>query len=230
LQLLSASQPSCDGELTTPEVAQHLGRSLAWVKRHARELGGHIVDGAYQFPTLAIERRRTTTERITLGGPPAKETDVGPRAAAIYRRLEEGQSTSQIVRELEEAPEFVAKTRAQWLAGYRADREGLEFRCGACGAPSDPQFARCRSCAGRTRTLTDAQIAQLAKESAAPPASVEDIEQQWRDRVAVVVDGGAVRVLLMAEAGAQILKTLSDEETCLLGTQLAGLGLAAERG
>jgi hypothetical protein len=192
-------------------------------------LGGRIVEGSYQFPTLAIERRRTTTERITLGGTPAKETDVGPRAAAIYRRLEEGQSTSQIVRELEEAPEFVAKTRAQWLAGYRADREGLEFRCGACGAPPDPQFARCRSCVGRTRTLTDAQIALLAKGSGAPLAAAEDIDQQWRDRVAVVVDGGAVRVLLMAEAGTQILKTLTDEESGLLGTQLARLGLAVER-
>jgi hypothetical protein len=200
------------------------------VKRHAQELGGRIVEGSYRFPTLAIERRRTTTERITLGGSPAKETDVGPRAAAIYRRLEEGQSTSQIVRELEEAPEFVAKTRAQWLAGYRADREGLEFRCGACGAPSDPNFTRCRTCVGRTRTLTDEQVALLATGSAAPREPTADLDDQWRDRIAVVVDDGAVRVLLMAEAGAQILKTLSDDETALLGTQLARLGLAVGRG
>ncbi len=145
------------------EVSRRLGRSEAWTRRHARELGGKLVKGAWHFAAFEIERRvaTSTTEKITFGRPRG-EPDVGERAAAIFEMLEERRSTSEIVRALREPPAFVAKMRDEWLAGYRADRAGLEFVCG-CGQPSDPSTARCVPCHARSRVLTSEQIAILGQ-------------------------------------------------------------------
>jgi hypothetical protein len=172
LALVSAPQPSSldRGELGTLEVAERLRKSPAWVKRHAHELQGRLVGGVFRFPAIEVERRRTTVERITVGGHTRGEENVGPRAASIFARLEAGESTSQIVRELEEPPEFVARMREAWLRGYEDDRRGLSFVC-SCGAASDPATARCARCHTRTRTLTDDQMALLAGADLPPPGT-----------------------------------------------------------
>jgi|HubBroStandDraft_1064217.scaffolds.fasta_scaffold64354_2 hypothetical protein len=117
LALVSASQPSSvGGELTTVEVSQHLGRSLAWVKRHAHELGGRLVGGAYHFPSIEVERRRTTTERITLGGGPKAESarDVGALAAKVFALLRSKAAPDEIVERLEADPATVRALCEEW--------------------------------------------------------------------------------------------------------------------
>ena len=240
MELLSASRPSSlAGELTTHEVAEQLGRSLAWVKRHARELGGRLIDGAYQFPTVAIERRRTTTERITLGGGPSqlgREQVEGERDARVVAALENGRTVAQIVVAERVPIETVLRLRTTWLQGHAADRQGVSHPCGACGAPSsDPHFARCDRCVAKTRTLSEDQLAALAgRPSPAPetcpctgcgrPYSSEHLDHVClgcRDRIAVVVDGARVHVVLRATTGPVIvLRTLSVEESQRLSAAL----------
>jgi hypothetical protein len=48
------------GWLTTAEVAMQLGRTIMWVQRHAKVLGGRMADGVWHFPQMAIERRVST--------------------------------------------------------------------------------------------------------------------------------------------------------------------------
>jgi hypothetical protein len=228
------------GELTAAEVAQQTGRSIAWVKRHAKTLGGKIVNGAYLFPQATIERRVSTVEKITLGGRPGRrpadwEPNVGQRAAAIYERLEQSQSVSQIVRELSEPPEFVAKMRAQWLAGYEMDRQGLRFTCG-CGAPSNPHTARCDRCASKTMVVTEAQRALLDGQPLPPPetcacsgcgnrkmvSSTDHLCAACRDRIEVVAEGGCLKVILRSTSGPLVLRALSVKESRALSGALSG--------
>ena len=110
-------------------------------------------------------RKEFADHEITPSGPPpngtTRVTNIGPRAAAIFKRFELGQPISEIVRELEEPPDFVLEMRAKWIACYESDRRGLTFKCN-CGAPGDPHIAFCVTCGPRARVLTDEQIAILA--------------------------------------------------------------------
>jgi hypothetical protein len=118
LSLVSASQPSSlDGELGTAEAAQALRRSPAWIKRHAQELDGRIVDGAYQFPAIAIERRRTTTERITVGGGsrPDRAREAGALAARAFALFASCVPLDEAVVKLEAEPDAILKLHQQWL-------------------------------------------------------------------------------------------------------------------
>jgi hypothetical protein len=118
LSLVSPSQPSSlDGELGTAEVAQVLRRSPAWVKRHAQELHGRLVGGAYQFPAVAIERRRTTTERITIGGAsrPDRAREAGALAARAFALFASCVPLDEAVVKLEAEPDAILKLHLQWL-------------------------------------------------------------------------------------------------------------------
>lgn len=204
------AEPS--SQLTTRDVAQRLSKSLAWVKSHARELGGTIVAGAYVFPSVEIERRRTvtTSERFTLGGQRAPEPpDLGRRAAAVLERLETGAQAVRIAIELQEPPDFVLRVREQWLRAHAADREGLAFPC-SCGSPSDPHTAKCVRCFSRTRTLTDAEALLLAGTELPEPntiacngcativrnEAVDALCGQCRSRLTIDVRGGVLVVVL----------------------------------
>jgi hypothetical protein len=222
--LVSPSRPSSvSADLTTPEVAEHLGRSVAWVKKHATELGGRIVDGAYRFPSIAVERRRTTTEKITLAGAPrASEPEVGRRSAAVLARLEAGERVVDIAVALEEPADFVLKVRESWLRAHHADGEGLVIRCG-CGATTDPRTARCARCFARSRVLSNEQAAVLDGREPPEPGTCtccgcgEDVGVHHADhvcsacspRIAVALVGGRVVVSL----GATVLRELTDVET-----------------
>jgi hypothetical protein len=216
--------------LTTKEVADQLKKSVAWVKRHAGDLGGRLIEGNYQFPSVEIERRRTTVERVTFAGT-NKEPDLGRRAAAVFDRLELSQSTSQIVRDLEEAPDFVARMRAEWRRGYEQDREGLTFQCG-CGAPSNPHTARCDACAARARVLTDAQLAILADApvpaanactcagcgTSTPTHVATSICNRCAPRLGIVARNGALAV----EVAGRIVRQYTLQETRALFASVLG--------
>lgn len=143
------------------EVVERTGWSAATVRRKARALGGVPTPQGWRFPALKLERR-VETMRVTLGAQRSStpEPDVGQRAAAIYARLEDGQSSSAIVRELREPPEFVRRVREQWIEGYKLDRKDIEFRC-ACGKASNPHTARCDDCFRRMRPVSEEQMALL---------------------------------------------------------------------
>ena len=237
------------------EVARITGRSPGWVKSHARELGGRLVNGFWRFPINVLEYAREVKGSARSGRPPvvkpppvaapvvekpvkeklepAVKAEVkqgsseGKRAAAIFERLESGQSLSQIVRELQEPPDFAVKTRNQWRACYEIDREGVSIRC-ECGAPSNPQTAHCDRCAPRTRTLTPAQIALLAGEELPPPGScacsgcgtqhlTENVERLCsecqKNAVGIVVTNGRAEIALRLSSGKLLsLRPLSAEE------------------
>lgn len=222
------SQAASRRHMTTPEVVQRLNRSRAWVKRHALRLGASLVDGTYRFPIADVERFAAMEAEQSPIRPLLK---VGPsdgqRAAAIFRRLEAGQSLSQIIQDLEEPPDFVTKTRNQWRACYEADRQGMDFRCG-CGASSNLKTACCDRCAPRTRTLTPAQIALLAGEELPPPGTcacsgcgaqhrVEDVERLCsecqKSSVGIVIANGRAEIALRLSSGKLLsLRPLSVEE------------------
>jgi hypothetical protein len=220
------------GQLTTHDVAQRLSKSLAWVKKHARELGGTIVDGAYQFPSVEIERRRTvtTSEKFTLGGQRAAEPpDLGRRAAAVLERLETGAQAVRIAIELQEPPDFVLRVREQWLRAHAADREGLAFTC-ECGAPSHPASARCMRCHARSRVLSEADAALLAGRPApepntcqcrgcgarVPTANATAICGTCEPTMSVRVEAGAVAIVVAGN----VLRTLTSAEVKALATAL----------
>ena len=214
--------------MTTPEVVQRLNRSRAWVKRHALRLGASLVNGVYRFPIADVERfammeaEQSPIRPLLKPGP-----SDGQRASAIFKRLEAGQSLSQIIQELEEPPDFVTKTRNQWRACYEVDRQGLDFRC-ECGAPSNLKTAHCDRCAPRTRTLTPAQIALLAGEELPPPGScacsgcgtqhlTENVERLCsecqKNAVGIVVANGRAEIALRLSSGKLLsLRPLSAEE------------------
>jgi hypothetical protein len=200
----------------TAQVAKIIGRSPAWVKEHAQELGARMVGGDWRYPVAEVRyRAQVVREADAAKASRRPEPGAGERAAAIFERLEEGQSQSRIVRELREPPEFVARVREQWLACYEADRKGVDFRC-ECGAPSNPRTAHCDRCAPRTRTLTPAQIALLAGEELPPPGSctcsgcgatklVEDVERLCsecqKNAVGIVVVNGQAEIALRLSSG-----------------------------
>lgn len=110
--------------LTTRDVAQQAGKSIAWVKKHAREIGGRIVDGAWQFPpealSIAIERRTTTSEKITIGGAaPDRAHGRGVLAARAFALFAKLTALENVVVELEADPATVRALFDQWLACRR---------------------------------------------------------------------------------------------------------------
>lgn len=91
-------------ELGTRDVAQRLGKSENWVRARwqAGDLPGRKVSpNRIIFTESAIQQYVTTTRRVTTTVQARAQPDLGPRAAAIYERLEKGESVSTIVRELE---------------------------------------------------------------------------------------------------------------------------------
>jgi hypothetical protein len=204
--------------LTTPQAAERLGRSLAWVKRHARELGGHIEAGVWRFPPdviaqVAIERETSTIrQKITFAaGPGGRDFNVGPRSAAVLERLERGEQTVRIAIELQEAPDFVLKVREQWVRAHVADRERVILTCRACSRPSDPQCGYCLDCAPHMARLSEEQRRVLAGQEV--PTAIrcscgrvvdEGVCTTCVEGITAAVEGGAVVV----RAGTRVLKTL----------------------
>jgi hypothetical protein len=117
---MSASQASSldGGELGTAEAAQVLQKSPAWVKRHVGELGGRLVDGAYRFPAIEVERRRTVIERVTFGGGsrPDRAREAGALAARCFRLFQAAVPLEDVVTELEADPDQVLALHAKWIA------------------------------------------------------------------------------------------------------------------
>jgi len=159
------------GPLSSKELAQRAGMSLAWIKKHARALGGHIVEGSWQFPpeaaSAAIERRRTTvSEKITYGPGPAapieRERQVGERDAAVVELLERGSTVSEIVIATKIPIETAMRLRRSWIESKQDDVKLAAHSCG-CGAASDPRTARCVDCYRRSRVLTTEQLELLAQ-------------------------------------------------------------------
>jgi hypothetical protein len=155
--------------LSSLELAQRAGRSRAWVKKHARSLGGHIVEGSWQFPaeaaSIAIERKTTVSEKLTYGPAPdggTRERNAGERDASVVAMLERGASVSEIVIETRTPIEVAMRLRKLWAESKQGDAQLAMHAC-ACGSVSDPRTARCMPCHIRSRVLTDEQITRLAQ-------------------------------------------------------------------
>ena len=163
-----------------------------------------------------------------------REQHEGERDSRVVELLEEGKTVAQIVITERVPLETVLRLRETWLRGHQADRQGLAFVC-SCGSPSNPHTARCDRCAPRTRTLSDAQLAVLAGQPAAPPGTsscsgcgrayptpvLDRLCLACRDRIVVHVQGGCVRVLLRMSDGRVLpLRTLTADESRQLGASL----------
>jgi hypothetical protein len=155
--------------LNTRELAQRAGYSIAWVKRHARSLGGRIVEGNWAFPpeaaSIAIERKTTVSEKLTYGPAPdggARERNAGERDASVVAMLERGATVAEIVIETRTPIEVAMRLRKLWAESKQDDAQLAVHAC-ACGSVSDPRTARCMPCHIRSRVLTDEQITRLAQ-------------------------------------------------------------------
>lgn len=166
--MVHRAEPVAD-TLSSKELAQRAGYSLAWVKRHARELGGRIVEGSWAFPpeaaSIAIERKTTVSEKLTYGPPAdggARERNAGERDAAVVAMLEKGSTVAEIVVETKTPIEVTMRLRKLWVESRQGDAQLAGHAC-ACGTMSDPRTARCMACHNRSRVLTDEQITRLAQ-------------------------------------------------------------------
>lgn len=113
-------------QLTTRELAQRTGKSLAWVKKHGRALGGRIVDGSWHFPaeaisvaenlSVAFERRTTTTEKVTIGAAaPDRARARGVLAARAFALFEAVTPIESVVMRLEADPAVVRALFTEWV-------------------------------------------------------------------------------------------------------------------
>jgi len=221
------------GVIPTSKAAKILGVSVPTLTRRARELGGRqLPSGKWVFDAeqimLTAAKAQGTARRSQ------RDDREGARAAAIFMKLGEGAQLHDIVMTLGETPEFVKKMRLEWLECQRLDREGVTFTCG-CGAPSNPNNARCDRCASRMQPLTDAQRALLAGQEI-PEGSVlcsgcgqthpvdvlDRICPSCRQgRISIVAESGRLRVVLRTGHGPVTLHTATPEESQALAQVLA---------
>ena len=213
-----------DAFMTVPEVAHYLRVSTTWVAINAPRLGG-IREASrgqpWRIPRVNIESEAASRNERTTG---QMVTDAGARSAAIYKMLEAGKTQSEIVQDQSETPEFVAKVRDLWLKGYQADRTGIDFKC-QCGAMANPHTAHCEKCAARSRTLSDAQIANLAGtplgehdvlcSGCQKPVLAEGARHvcpACNNRLTVVVHDGRLAII----SGVEVLRFLPEDEAVAL--------------
>jgi hypothetical protein len=104
--------------LTTIQAAQRLGMSVAWVKLHAKDLGGDLTPDGYRFPAseLSIER---VTEKITFKRHATaqyeREEREAEQARAVFQMLDEGVSLGDIIKALPIVPPRAETIRDQWI-------------------------------------------------------------------------------------------------------------------
>lgn len=113
--------------LTTHQAADKVGRSAAWVKQHATDLGGRLINGAYRFPAeITIDRvKERITLKTRLASPSViKEQVEGENAAKVFELLDQGISTREIIKQLRLPPRVVAAFAEAWIeAGKFDDKE-----------------------------------------------------------------------------------------------------------
>lgn len=103
--------------LAVHKAAEQLGMSPAWVRLHARELGGELTPKGWLFPaTITLER---VTERVTIG----RHTQVrleherheGAIAADVFQMLNGGSTLGEIVIALQLNPTKVIDLTKLWV-------------------------------------------------------------------------------------------------------------------
>ncbi len=208
----SATALTSASDVNVAQIVSATGWSPATVRRRARTLGGRRgPDGAWRFPSVVLEKI-TTTERATFGAgrSAAEPPDVGKRAAAVYRMLEEGRSESEIVRALEESPDVVARMKEAWRRGYESDRRDRPT-C-VCGAAGDPCVVQCRACFASSMRLSEEQR-RLLRGQPIPPAircacgavADEGVCSSCVADISVSLEGD----MLLVRAGDRVVKALS---------------------
>jgi hypothetical protein len=156
-----------DGEiLPTRQLAKELGVSVSTVDR-AR------VDGRLKAVPFGNGFGFRRTETLEVGDIRRKSSAVaradfeGDRDAKIITLLEENATVAEIVKTTKVALITVLDIRRAWITARTIERRESSYPC-ACGAPSDPRAALCKTCFSKSRVLNSAQIALISDRPIAP--------------------------------------------------------------
>lgn len=126
--------------LAVHKAAEQLGMSPAWVRLHARELGGELTPKGWLFPeTITLER---VTERVTIG----RHTQVrleherheGSIAADVFEMLNGGSTLGEIVIALQLHPKKVLELTNLWVRCGQASENELAVIQGRRAPPGVP--------------------------------------------------------------------------------------------
>lgn len=114
--------------LTTHQAADKVGRSVAWVKSHATDLGGVVTRNGYRFPAeISLER---VSEKITLrtrmtSPSVVKEERDGQNARKVFELLDKGVPTREIVKQTSLPAKRVLDIAKEWIACGLFDQNEL---------------------------------------------------------------------------------------------------------
>jgi hypothetical protein len=131
------------GFVGTIEAARILGKSVHWVKRHARELGGRMGSGErnLEYPLTVIKRQKLLLEQTNVYSLPEGPKDVGNLTAEVMAELNAGVSmitltikygrshgaTAKVIRAIYEEWEWMREQDEK-----RASTARALPRCGDC--------------------------------------------------------------------------------------------------
>lgn len=128
-EILEDPVPERIRALTTTEAAARLQMSPAWVKLHAREIGGRWTPRGYRFPAEitieTVQRKITFRHTVKSRGILEQESHVGDVARQVFAALDAGTPTRMIVQELRIPPETVLRLAEVWIKCGRFDETAL---------------------------------------------------------------------------------------------------------